>query len=235
MTLTLDALMQALAYGELSTLAMTNDGEGGIQEEEQPRIMAALNSTLQRLGNQFVLERRKLEVTIGATQEEYDLSADNLISVDNPDGYLEMADGEPFDAPISQILKVYLPGGVEVPQNDPTRYDSVHYNTSKLRLDPAVYRFSKKLIVEYRPMLVPFPLLPTDYAVKIPVPPVLQGALQAGIAALIFAGMAGQDHLVLAQNMEAKYLSLVNEVASTDIMAQTQATEGHKFGNRGWR
>lgn len=235
MSLTLDALMQSLAYGELATLSMTNDGEGSIRAEEQPRIMAALNSTLQRLGNQYVLERRKLNILIGVTQEEYILTADHIFSVDNPNGYLEMADGGEFDVPIGQILKVYLPGGVDVPQNDPTRYDSVHYTASKLSLDPAVYRFSKKLIVEYRPLLVPFPLQPTDFTVKIPVPPALHGALQAGIASVIFAGMAGQDHLVLAQNMEAKYLSLTAEVSSTDIMAQTQPTEGFKFHDRGWR
>lgn len=235
MSLTLDELMQSLSYGELSGLAMANEGDGGIHSEDQPKIISALNETLQRLNNQFILERRDFYLILDPEITDYGLVEGQVIAMGNPDGYIDDTSGRPFTKAM-QILSVRRTDGKSVPINDLARPGAITALPQLIRLQPKPF-FSlgvTRLLVEYRPELTPFPMQPPDFEEEIHLPAVLHGALRAGIASHIFQNMNGQENMAAAQLHEGRYQARCQEVSLTDVLTTTEPSEANKFAERGW-
>lgn len=235
MSLTLDELMQSLSFGELSGLAMANEGDGGIHSEDQPKIISALNETLQRLNNQFILERRDFHLILDPEITDYGVLEGQAISLGNADGYIDDTAGRPFSKPM-QILSVRRPDGTTVPLNDLARQGAITALPQLIRLKPKPYFMMgvTRLLVEYRPELVAFAMQPSDFSEEIHLPAVLHGALRAGIAAHIFQSMGGQENMAAAQLHEGRYQARCQEVSLTDVLATSEPSETNKFADRGW-
>lgn len=229
----LQDLFTNLSYGELSNLALSGDGSGAIPAEHQPKILGYANQALKELFSRFFLREKEAVISPFDHITMYYLRPEYAVSNKAVPGtkYIQDVPSDPFVADVVRILAVRDELG-----------DRLHLNVHEEKYSLFTPQFDclqhpfpspdQTLFVAYQahhPVLVPDDL---TQEIFLPVP--LEAALQARIAAKVYAPMNGPEHRAKAQECLLRYEALCAEVEQQGLVNQTPALENNKFTMRGW-
>lgn len=227
-------LFTRLSYGELSNLAMSNEGLGEIVELHQPKIVQFANSALLRLYSRFVLKEKDVIIEMSDAITTYHLDYDYALSNPTPPvgvtQYIIDSEAVPFTEDVVKILTVYDRLANKLELNDRDNENSVFTPTpTSLQVPEPVD--GERLVLVYQAKHPPL-VLADDTEIELP--EVLLDAMTAYIAQLVYSGMNGQEHSAKAAEHLARYEAVCNEVTQFDTVNSSVSTTPHKFDERGF-
>lgn len=232
----LNDLYQKLSFGELSNLALANEGNGTIKEAAKPRIVNYANEALTRIHTQFLLRENDLVLELYEDVTNYHLIprfAQNAGSdpVLEARRYIRDLPNEPFLGDVAKVMRVFDQEGYVLPLNDENKPLSV-FTPQPLILQVPSPEEGKVLAVQYQAL---HPKLDKDVPEGVLfVPESLMGALTAFIAYKVFSHMNTQDASAKAQEHLSVYTGICQEVREQDITNQTPSNTYSQFEERGW-
>lgn len=233
--MTLNELFEDLAYGELSNLAMCEDLDGKIREEDQPKIIRHVNKGLLALYSRFLMLEKDvlIELVDGITNyhlnKRFAESNWNESEITYP--YIKDLGGEPFDNDVIKVLKVFNQFGVELPLNDTECQWSIFTPQSHILQVPIIADYMS-LSVLYQ---AKHPKLRLDKMEdNIILPEVLEPALTAYVAWKVFSNIGSGDAMAKAQEHLAYYESTCNDATENDLVNTSIISSNTRFEKRGW-
>lgn len=230
-------LFTMLSYGELSNLALSGSGSGTINVGSQPKIINYANEALLRLYSRFLLKENDVLVQLFEHITFYHLLPKFALSYvptgsadDEPIRYLLDSSGEPFNEEVLKILTVYDKFGERLPLNDEEKCNSVFTPQAKLLQvpNPVAENF---LSVRYQQRHTK---LQGDLSQEILCPEVLLKAFTSHIAYQVFSHMNTAESNAKAQEFNAAYESLCNEVTDRDLVSSSISQSNTRFSKGGW-
>lgn len=236
----LSELFKRLSYGELSNLAVSQEGSGVITPAKVPQLVSYTNEALLRLYSRFLLRERSVVIEQVAQITSYELKAKNAERHEPPARYPFIKDalGEPFEDDVLKILEAHDSFGREFVLNDASRSDSLFTPfPNVLQVPKPVDGAAISILYQARhPVLadVVGPGVTSVLAQEVDIPPTLEGALQAMIAAMVFSHMNGQENVAKSQEFLSWAEVVCNEVEQKDLVSQSNSTSKHKFEQRGF-
>lgn len=257
----LKELFTQLSYGELSNLAIANNGSGEIQEAAKPRIVNYANEALLRLYSRFVLKENDVIVKMLPGVTFYHLltryaeqSADPANLEITP--YILDLSREKFEEDVIKILSIYDNDGCLRPLNDDNGWNSLYtpqHNTVQNPLPKvgevlSIHYQAKHAKLIYDGAVITNPGPTTDgnggngNSVSIQgtpqtifLPDVLYGALTSYIAYKVFSHMGTPDSSAKAQEHMSMYEGICAEIIDRDLVNSSVAGTNVKFWERGFR
>lgn len=241
----LSELLKRLSYGELSNLAISQEGSGSIVEAKVPQLVGYANEALLRLYSRFLLLEKTLIIDQVAHITSYALRIENAQS-QAPDGevgnppyrFIMDSEGEPFTGDVIKILEVHDSFGNEFFLNDASKISSVFTPYPDVLQIPRP-RVGVGMSVLYQarhPKLFDETMGEgagvLDQNVNIPFS--LEGALQSIMAGLVFSHMNGQENVAKSQEFFSWAEVLCTEVEQKDLVSQSNSSSHHKFEQRGF-
>lgn len=238
MTITIESVMQRLAYGHLQGLAMSAEGTGTIRETDQPKIVLGINNVLSRLSTKFDLSIKELRLGKVRGRLSYPLVPEYAVSTQEPSVIPHILDtiNDPFLGDVAVIMAAYDFMNRPLPLERRGRRGPGPYITD----EPAiVFPYEAMLegpywTVRYRAKLPTYDIMEFDPLTPIPLPTELHSALLAGIAADIFSNMNGQEHLARGATLEQQFNTLSDEVVLGDPLGQASTGVADRFHDNGW-
>lgn len=231
----LEDLYRRLSYGELSNLALSNDGNGMIAEEAQPRIVIYANEALMRLHTKFVLKNNVVLITTMSHITTYPLRKRFAYSQRNtstePFYFIQDLDNDPFEEDVIKILDVYDMQGNHIPLNDPELYNSVFTPQATTLQVPASYE-TAELSLMYQAKHAH--LHWQEPHALIDIPDVLIEALTAYIAYKVFSHMNTMEASSKAQEHLSVFNGICGEVVDNDLVSTSILQTNNRFAKRGW-
>lgn len=230
-----EQLFQNLSYGELSNLSMGVDGEGGIEERHQPKIILHANEGLLRLHSRFVLCEKDVLIEQVEHITNYHLlkrfAESNWDPKQEPYPYIKDLGREPFEEDVIRILSVYDSQGFRLPLNDNERADSLFTPQAKvLQVPHPKDRVSLSVLYQAK-----HPLLSQDNPdQEVALPDVLHGALTAFIASRIYGNMNTAESVAKGQEHFLHYENICNDAVNNDLVSTSTSTTNSRFNKRGW-
>lgn len=228
--------MQALSVGALSNLSMAQLGDGTIREQDQPKVILAINNTMNRLHTRFDLSLGELRLRKIQGLREYRLRPEHADSTADaaPKFIIDTAE-DPFLDDVAAIREVINSDGSPL-------WATSTRNTRDLRIEDnrtIILAHSRVVTgnewgVTYRRKFAPLELRAGQDDFDLGLPVELLPALYAGVASQIFSNMTGQEHLAKAQEQTMLFETLVGEVTLADPLRMTPDEECSKFHARGW-
>jgi len=235
----LDDLYTELSYGELSNLALANNGNGTIVEENKPQIVNYANEALLRLYTRFTLKESELflEMVEGVIYYKLEKKYAQSSYVEGEVDYPYIRDNMMLAPFTGDVLKINMVIGSccnELPLNDTGKCNSV---------------FTPEKDVLQNPNITPGEVLNVIYQAKhnklvynsnlsigktIIIPDTLLEAFKSYIAYKVFAAIGTQEMLGISQGHLVNYERICNEVLMTDTTNSSFTTTSCKFNNRGW-
>lgn len=232
----LTELYSQLSFGELSNLALSNNGNGTIVEEKKPQIVGYANEALLRLYTRFVLKQNDLILEMRPNTTFYHLlsryaeqSWDSSSEIPYP--YIRDLVREKFTEDVLRVISVYDNNGNERPLDDRERYDSIFVPQANTIQNP-LPKIGEYLNVMYQ---AKHPKLDAENVTTIELPDVLHEAFKAYIAYKITGGMNTNEMLAVSQGHFQMYENICQELIDRDILGQTQTSTNVKFRKRGWK
>jgi hypothetical protein len=231
----LSDLYRDLSFGELSNLAIANEGNGTIREDAKPRIILYANEALLRLYSRFVIRERDLVLKMYSHITNYHLlprfavNAGATMNVE-PIRYIQDLPSEPFEEEVLMILSVHNSDGTKLPLNDEHQPMSVFTPQTNV-LQVPVPEQGKVLAVGYQ---CAHQKLVSDVDGYIYVPQVLKGAFTAYIAYKVFSHMNTQESTGKAQEHMAVYDGICTELETKNTLSTSMSTSFDLFEARGW-
>lgn len=234
----LEELYSQLSYGELSNLAVSNNGSGEIVEEKKPQIVGYANEALLRLHTRFVLKQNDLILEMRPNTTFYHLlsryaeqSWDSASEIEYP--YIRDLVREKFEEDVLRVLSVYDNNGNERPLDDRERYDSVFMPQANTLQNPSpkVGEFLNLLYQAKHKKLI----IGDATANTIDLPEVLQEAFKAYIAFKVTGAMNTNEMQAVSQGHFQMYEMICQEAVDRDILGSTQTSTNVKFRKRGWK
>lgn len=231
-------LFESLAQGELSNLAMAEDGEGSIVTGVRPRIIRYANEALLRLYSRFPLKENDVLVQMYESITNYQLIprfAVNYTPIGSGDNepirYLLDLPAEPFQNDLIKILAVYdSTGRFSRPLNDDADGLSVFTPQAGV-LQVPVPVDGQTLSVMYQAKHVK---LQGDLEELIELPDFLVEAFTSFIAYKVFSHMNTQVSTSKAQEHLTMYESVCTEATDKDLVNISVSTPTSKFRRGGW-
>jgi len=231
----LAGLFKSLAEGELSNLAMAEDGD--IAVLARPQVLRYANQALTRLYARFVLDEKELLLQQHAEITHYYLLprfATNYTPTGPDDDeeirYILDSAEAPFEGGVLKILRVFDEAGTKLHIND----DNMPYSVFTPRIDifqVPIPDDGKVLSLVYQAGHKP---LSGDLMQEIMVPDVLLEALNAFIAHKIFSTINSQDASRRAQEHLMIYQDRIGESYDRDLVNSSVSTTNERFTLRGW-
>lgn len=233
----LNDLFQDLALGELSNMAMSENGT--IIPDKRINITNYANEGMLALCSRFILIERTMLIEMREAKTNYHLLrryAMSQYSEDNPPDrfdlpYIFDSVGEPFEEDVIKILSVYNSFGQRIPLND---------------LNDPLSVFSPQSTVLQVPYPIPAQALTLEYQAKhrkldhcdcdmeIELPEVLHRALKAYIASKAYMHMNTQEMTAKGQEHSLTYEAICLEVVEKDLVNTSSQTTNTKFAKRGF-
>ena len=105
----LSEILDSLASSELANLNFVENGD--IVEAKIPKIVNAINLGLVKLYTRFKLKKGIITVAITSSITAYELTAPNVLSNDNPTGYITTPT---YTGDLIEILTVTSSDGTEI-------------------------------------------------------------------------------------------------------------------------
>jgi hypothetical protein len=232
-------LFRRLSYGEFSNLKLGASGVGTIVEDDHPKLVNHINEALLRLHSRFLLRENMLFLQMQEHLTYYYLLKRYARSQltdppcpETPHLYIMDNVNEPFQEDVIKVLQVIDQDGCVLPLNDAENTYSLYTPQPNLLQIPAPVE-DRALAITYQAR---HPLLAHgDLCQEIDLPFVLEGALQAYVAAKIFRHMNGQENNAQSAEHMAMYESVCTEVEEMDLVSQTNFQTPVKFDRRGWK
>lgn len=235
--MTLNNLFTALALGELSNLAMSENNT--IIPEQRPKVVNYINEGLLVLHSRYVLKERDMLIEMREGVTNYHLlkryAMSQYDSENPPDRwnlpYIVDTVGEPFQEDVIKILSVYNSFGQKLPLND---------------LENALSLFSPQSTVLQVPFPIPAQALSIEYQARhglldhcdceaqIYLPEVLEPALKAYVASKVFMHMNSQESTAKGQEHFMQYENVCSDVVEKDLVNTSSSTTNVRFHKRGW-
>lgn len=234
----LDDLYCALSYGELSNLAMSNNGSGEIVEDQKPKIVNFANEALTRLYNRFVLKENELILEMRTGVTNYHLLARYAQqswdqSTEIPYPYIRDLDREKFEEDVLRILAVFDNNGIQRPLNDPENWGSLFTPQAQLLQNPTP-KLGEYLSVMYQAKHPKLICNDQEHS-TIELPEVLWGALRSYIAFKITGSMNTQEMVLAADGHKTTFENICQEVEDRDPVMNSYSPTNVRFQKRGWK
>lgn len=229
----INELFKDLSYGELSNLALANDGNGTIRDEDKPKILNYTNEALLRLHSKFVLIENNvlLQLVTGITNYHLNSKFAFTNETSTATKYIMDLPYEPFSDDVLKVLEVYDHTGTRVPLNDAECMRSVYTpRATVLQVPHAEDGMQLSLLYQAK-----HPKLSMDYLDdEISLPDVLMGALRAYIAYSTYSHMNTETSTIKAQEHLAMYNGICEEVEEKDLVNGSISATNTRFAKRGW-
>lgn len=228
-------LFRQLSYGELSNLSIASEGTGTIVEAKRPQIIAHVNEALLRLYTRFVLKENDLIIRMSdGITNYYFMSRFAATNTDPEPGttlYIQDTTGDPFQDDLIKVMSVWDADANPYPLNDVDDAGSLFTPQPNLLQVPTPTE-GKVLNVLYqaRHAILPY----DDMEACIEIPAVLEGALRAYVAHLVYKGMNGQENMAIAQSHLDTYNGVCGEITDRDMVNSSVSNTATKFVSRGF-
>ncbi len=236
----LSELFKRLSYGELSNLAVAQEGIGTIEPAKVPQLVRYTNEGLLRLYSRFMLLVKDVIVEQVAHITNYELRVKNAESSDSGVTYPFIKDelGIPFTGDVIKILEVHDSFGRALYLNDASQTNTVFTPfPDVLQVPKPIAGAALGILYQARhPVLVDTTstAVPVILAQNVEIPFVLEAALQAMIAASVYSHMNGQENIGKSQEYLGWSESICLEVEQKDLVSQSNTPKHHKFHQRGF-
>lgn len=237
MRLTLSELCEKLSYGELSNLAMANEGDGTIIEAARPKIVLHLNEALLDLHSKYVLNEKVLILQVDSDIPEYKLLRRYAASyepgedeINEPIRYIRDSTSDPFLEDVIKVLSVFDSCARKLPLNDegdPHSIFTPKYNVIQVPCSCT----ERQLAVSFQAR---HPKVLNYFEEEIEIPDILLGALTSYIAYKVFSHVNSQDSSLKAQEYLATYAARCADVTEKDLVNSSVSTSNTRFTQRGW-
>ena len=233
----LNDLFQDLALGELSNLAMSENGT--IVAEKRPHVTNYTNEGLLALCSRFILIERDMLIEMREAKTNYHLLRRYAMSQygeENPPDrfdlpYIIDTVGEPFQEDVIKILSVYNSFGMKIPLNDLDNPMSVFSPQSTVLQIPypiAGQAVTLEYLARHKTMSH------CDCDEQIELPEVLHRALRAYIASKVFMHMNTQENTAKGQEHMLNFETLCQDVIDKDLVSTSSVTTNEKLEQRGF-
>lgn len=228
-------LFRRLSYGELSNLALGNEGSGEIAEDNRAKLTNYVNQALLRLHTRFMLREDDLALRCYDYITKYRLNSDYAESnTARPEGcvpYIE--DGQkPFKNDLIKVLGVRKFDACDnLPLNDVNHSQSVFTPQPDVLQVPFPWEF-EVLAVTYQ---ANHPLIDYgDMDARIDIPLVLEGALSSYVAYQVYCHMNGQENAGKAREYLNTHEMICQNVIEQDLLSLSVSSTNRKFHERGF-
>ena len=208
--ITVSDLFRRLAFDELSNMASALDTNGTIKKAQQDRVIHFANEGLKHLHLRFLLRERNLEVTTS--------DAEQIIALDED---------------VIKVAAILTAWGESLTFHTCVTPEDYYVSDRKLHI-PATTEVHQ-LLVNYQirhPILNPINL-PTDLEQNIKLPPELQSALTAYIAAEMYRTLNSQDGMAISGSYRGKYEAVCAEADARGLISSDMRPMS-KFDQRGF-
>lgn len=235
----INQFLERLSRGPLENLSMSNEGDGTIVAAKQPKIVQYLNEALLKLYARFDLREEELVIELDETITRYKLHSKYAVTTAaaNPllPHYIKDSVTKPFTDDLIKVLRVYTTSDTDLPKqvslNDDNDSKSVFTPQHDLLQVPDPVQ-GVPFYVMYQAMHAP--LVHTDLAAEIVIPPILEPALVSYVSHLVYFHMNGQEHGVKSAEHLANYENLCAEVVDKDLVNTSLSSTNTKFDDRGF-
>ena len=191
----LGEILDSLASSELANLNFVDNGD--IVEAKIPKIVNAINLGLVKLYTRFKLKKGIITVRTSASILEYALTVSNVMTIDNPYGYIETPN---YSGNLIEILKITSSDGVDI---------SFDGSGSLVLLKPDLLKFLTAPNVSYYAIeysALPAKVVYTDSTdIEVELPDVYLHALMLFVASR-FASPVGISFDANRNSMDMNYL-----------------------------
>jgi hypothetical protein len=235
----LEQLFEALSFGELSNLSMSNNGNGTLSVEGKKKVLRHTNEGLLRLYSRFVLKEADVLIRLTKNVTNYHLVPRFAVNYqpEFPGGeddeslrYILDLPRERFTGDVLKVLSVTDSDGCRLPLNDDNAEMSVFTPQGNVLQVPDPIQ-DKALAVVYQARHVK---LLGELDEEIQLPELLEGALTAFVAYKIYSHMNTSDSLAIAQGHLGNYEKICSGVVEQDLVNASISTSNSRFKTRGW-
>lgn len=232
-------LFYNLSVGEVSNLAMGNDGDGTIRETDQGKVISYLNSAMGALYKRFVIITKEALIETVDHITEYKLKRQYALSSGSSEPYKYIIDsiGNPFIEDCIRILEVSNALKRKLPLNDPGNPYSVFTpRPMVLQVPNPITRDALSVMYQAKNTPIEFLGLDNDKVLsqEIEIPNFLESALQNYVAYKIYSHFNGQEHQGKAQEYMSLYDNECTEIELNDLVQQSQSESQMKLIERGF-
>lgn len=229
----LEELLKNLSLGELSNLAIGNEGAGYISDNNIPKLVLYINQSLAAMYTRFILKQSELMLRSYDHITFYYLRPEFAQSSDAPahKKYIEDTKVEPYKGDIIRVLQVFNEFGIELPLNDNEQFAAVftpQYDCIQLTR-PVTGNVFSVLYQANHPTLND-----EDLSQEIRIPFFLEEALQAHVAYKVFSHMAGAENSAKALEHMQRFENICVEVVEKDLVHTSVSNTNIKANKRGW-
>lgn len=229
-------LFASLSYGELSNLAMSNEGSGVIRSQDQPKVLNAANEALLLLHSKFVLSSKDIwiELRKHITYYHFDVrfAESNVLTSAENDFYIKDLISDPFIGDVIKVLNVFDEYEFELPLNDVEHPQSVFTPQPRMLQVPNPTEGALYNVVYQakHPLLV----LTENLDQEIDLPDVLHAALRAYISYRVYSSINTQEATVKSAEHLGNYEGICQNAVDYDLVNTSSYTTNIKFHRNGW-
>lgn len=234
--MTLDDLFAELSYGELSNLALSNNGDGTIVDAKKPQLLHFTNEALIDLHTKFNLKEDSLMLRTVEGKTQYFLKSaysttgfDELVA-DWP--YIEDTVEKPFKEDVLKVLSVDSSNGYSRSVNNYEDIFSI-YTPKPLEIQVPFFTENEVLAVHYQ-------ALPDRVGLgegmnqEFNLPLTLHSALKAYVAYKVYSTMNTAESMNASQMHLVNYAGLCAQAVDRDSLNLSVSNTNSKFRNNGW-
>lgn len=227
-------LLAQLSYGELSGLALGNEGDGTIRKRDMGKVITFINDGLQDLYNKFLVKESVVSLQLLDYVTTYHLvprfAVSNAPQPDVPVPYIIDNNRAKFKGDVGKIYAVYDTAGKERPINDETSLDSV-FIRGKDSITVPVPDGKLVLFIHYQ---TTHPQITMDNLdEELDIPDKLVPALRSYVAHKLFLSIGSADSLHKAQEYQGQYIFQTQALVGTDALAESRF-KINTFSKGGW-
>lgn len=231
-------LFRKLSFGELSNIAIGNDGDGTIKDGAKAKIIMHANTGLERLYSRFILSEKSLLLTClshVATYHLHPIHALSQASEENTnDIYLVDSPDDPFIGDVVRVIEAWDNTQQPMPinkANNPRSIFTPKFDTVQVPV-PMLDQVIALNYQAYHPQLL-------DEGdgfeeQEILLPRFLESALTSFIGHKVYADLGTQEAMGRSQALLNTFEALCRDAEEKDLVSNSRSTGGTLFEQNGW-
>lgn len=226
-------LFQRLSFGELSNLAMGEDGSGDILSSDKDKLVGHANAVLNELYSRFAHRVEFATVVLQEGVRLYRLAKTYAVTDTTPNNtaprYITDSLAAPFYGNVIRIRDVVIPHDPELGPEPSTEHRLIGHDGIYIPNPVAGLAIS----VEYQ---AGHPRLsqPYDEAQEITLIPILEEALEAKVASRIYSAMNGEATVAKSQLLNARYEEICAFVKTEGLLQESSVIPSNRLTKGGW-
>lgn len=230
----LNECLKQLSYGELSNLSWGNDGNGSIRLDKIPVIVQFINEALLRLHTRFALSKKCLFIELTENRTQYHLSSKHAYTNENSkeEKFIRDTKENPYQDDLIKIMEVYTSTNHRLSLNNHSDYWSLYTPSFDILQVPyPVEGMALSVIYQARHPILDFEKCPEQ---EINLPFVLEPAMKAYVAYLVYSQINTQEAVANAQKYLVQYNNILQDVVDQDVISNSYSQTNTKFEQGGW-